>query len=77
MMKRIHNIKTPMRSAVDLAVAALDGSPNPLDTDMRDIDPDRTSLDLPEEEHRPGADRCMHCGSKLCEECAAGDDDWD
>jgi hypothetical protein len=36
-----------LRTAVDLAVAAaLDGNPNPLDMDMRDIDPDPTSLDL-------------------------------
>jgi len=38
--------KKPMRTAVELAVAALDGNPNPLDMDTRDIDPDPTSLDL-------------------------------
>jgi hypothetical protein len=30
-----------------MAIAALDGNPNPLDTDLSGIDPDRTSLDLP------------------------------
>ena len=38
--------KKPMRTAVELAIAALDGNPNPLDMDTRDIDPDPTSLDL-------------------------------
>ena len=38
--------KKPMRTTVDLAVSALDGNPNPLDMDMRDINPDPTSLDL-------------------------------
>ena len=38
--------KKPITTAVDLAVAALDGNPNPLDMDTRDIDPDPTSLDL-------------------------------
>ena len=44
----------PMRTAVDLAVAALDGNPNPLDMDMNGIDPDPTSLDLPEVRPRRG-----------------------
>jgi hypothetical protein len=35
-----------IRTAVDLAVAALDGNPNPLDMDLRDFDPAPTSLDL-------------------------------
>lgn len=38
--------KKPMRTAVYLAVAALDGNPNPLDMDMSDIDPDPMSLDV-------------------------------
>jgi hypothetical protein len=73
---------------VDLALAALDGNPNPLDMDTRDIDPDPTSLDMPEEKcqtmrspHRShtAADACIVCGSPLCEDCvspfAAGDED--
>jgi hypothetical protein len=36
----------PKRSAVDLAIAALDGNPNPMDMDLTGIDPDPTSLDL-------------------------------
>ena len=41
--------KKPKASAVDLAVAALDEHPrpNPMDADMRDVDSDPTSLDLP------------------------------
>ena len=42
----MNNSKTPKKSAVELAVAALDGNPSPLDMDMRAIDPDPTSLDL-------------------------------
>jgi hypothetical protein len=69
--------KKPKESAVDLAIAALDGNPNPLDMDMSEVDPDPTSLDLPYEEHgetcslcsRPAVDRCPECGSPLCEEC--------
>ncbi len=38
--------RKPDQSAVELAIAALDGSPNPLDMDMMGIDPDPTSLDL-------------------------------
>ena len=38
--------KEPKESAVELAIAALDGNPNPLDMDTRDIDPVPTSLDL-------------------------------
>ena len=47
MMARNPQPKKPEKSAVELAVAALEGSPNPLDMDMRDIDPAPTSLDLP------------------------------
>ena len=39
--------KEPDKSAVELAVAALDGNPNPLDMDMSGITPAPTSLDLP------------------------------
>ena len=46
--------KKTMRTAVDLAVAALDGNPNPLDMDMNGIDPEPTSLDLPEVRPRRG-----------------------
>lgn len=51
-MAEIHNCKTPRESVVELAIAALDGNPNPLDQDMSAVNPDRTSLDLPEEEYR-------------------------
>jgi hypothetical protein len=42
----MNNSKTPTEFVVDLAVAAVEGNPNPLDMDMRDIDPAPTSLDL-------------------------------
>jgi hypothetical protein len=38
--------KKPMTNDVDLAIAALDGNPNPLDMDLRYIDPAPTSLDI-------------------------------
>jgi hypothetical protein len=73
-------LRKPEQSAVDLAVAAVaEGNVNPLDDEgMSAVNPDRTSLDLPEEEHqetcsrcsRPAVDVCSKCGSPLCEECA-------
>ena len=54
-MARNQQPKKPEKSDVDLAVAALDGNPNPLNMDMRDIDPDPTSLDLPEVRPRRGS----------------------
>jgi len=69
---------------VELAVAAVvEGNPNPLDEDMSAVNPDRTSLDLPEVEHRetcsrcgrPAVDTCPECGSPLCGDCAARDED--
>lgn len=38
--------KKPEETALDLAVAAVEGNPNPLDMDMKGIDPAPTSLDL-------------------------------
>lgn len=46
MVVEIHNRKKPKKSAVEMAIAAVEGNPNPLDMDMRSIDPDPTSLDL-------------------------------
>ena len=46
MVEETRSPKKPEKSAVELAVAALDGNPSPLDMDMRAIDPDPTSLDL-------------------------------
>ena len=46
MVEETRSPKKPEQSAVDLAIAALDGNPSPLDMDMRAIDPDPTSLDL-------------------------------
>ena len=71
--------KKPKESAVELAVAALDGTPNPLDEDMSAVNPDRTSLDLPEEDYqemcsRPAVDTCPECECPLCEDCVAGNE---
>jgi hypothetical protein len=69
---------------VELAVAAVEGNANPLDDeDMSAVNLDRTSLDLPQEVHqklcsrcdRPAGDRCSECGSPLCDDCVAGDED--
>ena len=38
--------KKSMRTFVQMAIAAVEGNPSPLDMDMRGIDPDPTSLDL-------------------------------
>jgi len=72
-----------MRTAVKLAIAAVEGRPNPLDdADLTKVNPDPTSLDLPEEQcrtmcsrcGRPAVERCPECGSPLCDECVAGDE---
>ena len=39
-------LKELHKYAVELAVGAVEGNANPLDMDMRDIDPAPTSLDL-------------------------------
>jgi hypothetical protein len=39
--------KEPDKSAVELAVAALDGNPSPLDMDLENIGDSPTDLDLP------------------------------
>ena len=74
----VSNPKRQHKAAVELAVAFFDGTRNPLDENMSGIDPDRTSLDLPDERHqeacsscgRPAVNRCPECGSPLCERCA-------
>jgi hypothetical protein len=63
---------------VDLAVAAVEGSPSVMDMPMAGFDPSPTSLDLPEKEHRgmcsrcgrPAVGRCPECGSPLCDDHA-------
>lgn len=42
----MRNSQKPEQSEVDLAIAALDGNPNPLDIDMRDIGESPSDLDL-------------------------------
>jgi hypothetical protein len=72
-------LKRSMRTDVNLAIAAVEGRPNPLDdADLTKVNPDRTSLDLPDEGHqetcsrcgRPAVGRCTNCGSPLCGDCA-------
>ena len=64
-------------TAAEMVTSFLNGTKNPLDEDMSAVNPDRTSLDLPEEEHqemcsrcmRPAVERCPTCGSALCGDC--------
>ena len=69
----------PGNPDVELAIAALDGNPNPLDMAMEGIDPDPTSLDLEGSQQamcssprrpRPAEDNCIICGQPVCEDCA-------
>jgi hypothetical protein len=62
MVDETRSPKKPKKSAVDLAIAALDGNPNPLDMDMKGIGESPTDLDLalpgkPDNRHaaEPGA----------------------
>lgn len=69
-------------SAVELAVAAVDGNASPMDLD--DLDPAPTALDPPREGDdrftgetcsnppctRRAVDECIICGQPLCEDCA-------
>jgi hypothetical protein len=51
----------------DLAIAAIEGNPNPLDADMTGIDPAPTSLDLPlpgKPDNRHAAARPAHTGGR-------------
>ena len=43
---KVPNLQDSKNTAVELAIAALDGNVSPLDMDMSGIDPDPTSLDL-------------------------------
>ena len=58
-------------SAAELAVGALEGNPNPIDMDMRGIDPAPTSLDMPEEEYDETRSnpRCAPSALGVCREC--------
>jgi hypothetical protein len=47
MVDETRSPKKPKKSAVELAIAALDGNPNPLDMDMKNIGDSPTDLDLP------------------------------
>lgn len=64
--------KEQNESSVAMALAAVEGNPNPLDVDMRSIDPNPTSLDLGGGDERDAcsngrrsrtaADQCIVCG---------------
>jgi hypothetical protein len=70
-------------TAVEAAVAAVTGGSDILDLPMAAFDPAPTSLDLPEQKQRqkcsrcgrPAEDTCPECGSPLCEDCIAGDEE--
>jgi hypothetical protein len=70
--------RKPEQSAVEMALAAIEGRPSPLDdADMETVNPDPSSLDLPEEYEEmcsprrthPAADACIICGQPLCDDC--------
>jgi hypothetical protein len=75
MMKETHTSRSQKKTAVEMAIAAVEGNPNPLDMDLESTDPAPTSLDLPEKEYqqvstiprgRPSAlGRCRACGAPL------------
>lgn len=71
--------KIPIRSAVRMAIAAIENERRPVDMPVAGVDPSPGALDLPEMEQpcsrrRPEVDRCPECGSPLCGDCVAEDD---
>lgn len=75
----MHNFLKPRITAVELAIAALDGNPNPLDMDFSSVGESRSDLDLddadengicskPRRSH-PSAETCIICGQPLCDAC--------
>jgi hypothetical protein len=82
MVSRGKQSKTPEKSAVTLAVAAVEGNPSVMDMPMTGFNHSPGALDLPDNEHRqvcsrcgrPAVDRCPGCGCPLCSECVAGDE---
>ena len=80
MIARKAQRKIPITSAVKMAIAAVEDDPNPLDMDLRGLDPAPTSLDLPEQKAyggacpnsrcaRPPVEACAECGQPLCKDC--------
>lgn len=81
MATRRPKLRKPNECAVELAIAAIEGRPNPLDDpEMVKVHPDRTSLDLPgqgspvtgaarSDAHgfRSSTDACPRCGFPLNE----------
>jgi hypothetical protein len=72
MTEKTRSTKAPRDSDVTLAIASLDGTPSPLEDDLRGLDPAPTSLDLPlpdspDNRHAPetGAVRCRTNGRSL------------
>jgi hypothetical protein len=67
MVDETRSPKKPKKSAVDLAIAALDGNPNPLDMDMKNIGDSPTDLDLTlphKPDDRPDAAGPGHTGGR-------------
>ena len=75
MMGKNRNSKNQVKSAVRMAVRAVEDDPRPLDMPVDGVDPSPGALDLPEMEQRcsrcggPSVDTCPECGSPLCEDC--------
>ncbi|MGD0696531.1 MAG: hypothetical protein ABSB82_17055 [Terriglobia bacterium] len=79
MMARYLQPEEPKQSALEMALAAIEGRPNPLDdAEMAKVSTEPGSLDLPETEHqgmcsnrrrtRSDVDECIVCGQPLCED---------
>lgn len=80
MVAKNQRCKKAEQSAIEMALAAIEGRPNPLDDpELRKVSPDPTSLDMPEEEYREvhstlrhshsHVDACAVCGSPLWDDC--------
>lgn len=75
--------KKPKICPVQMAVMAVEHDGSVMDLPVEGFDPSPTALDLPEKEDgqpcsrcsRPAEDTCSECGSPLCADCAAGDED--
>jgi len=81
-MWRNRSPKNPAKSAVRMAVRAVEDSRRSIGLPVAGVDPSPGALDLPVEHtavrcsrcRRPAVERCPECGSPLCEGCAAGDE---
>jgi hypothetical protein len=68
----MNNRKTSTESIAELAVAALDGNPNPLDMDLSGIGESPSDLDLEGSQEAmrsdPRRSECIICGQPPCDD---------